>query len=476
MRSRYRSPCFGSIPLAHARVPFSYYMPLCVIPLAFIYFLSFFLFLENTRILPGKPMGKQKFARKPAKRREPDTDDDDVYDAVDLFHKSDRELKKNINIRKPGARVEVLNVEGDYSEDEGKTQEQGNVSNDDWDDESDREKEGSSKFDEDLEDQLPSRENWGKKRQAFYSTSYVDNDIAVGNEDEEEDALLEEEDATARQRVLDAAIADLDIYEKLDENETQVIEVVKKVDHDWNPVKVQKKNKTTAKILEDYKLKMEMFNVIVKPLFEVAQLLPAESPLKLKLQLCANTYGVYLCNVQLWLSMKADSIAQQKETDFKVDGHPALEKISTLKKMTDQIDSFVGRNSDLFTKLIKKAKEGKTVDVEEHYPIVSEKRAIKKKLKEEMEEEALAEELEENDDEMNEGRRGINYTIEKNKAQQYRKKKAPGNSKVRKRQQFKSAMKRQNSQRPKLRKEEARYSGESRGIRISTIKSVKLKA
>lgn len=50
--------------------------------------------------------------------------------------------------------------------------------------------------------------------------------------------------------------------------------------------------------------------------------------------------------------------------------------------MTDQIDSFVGRNSDLFSKLIKKAKEGKDVDVEEHYPIVSEKRAIKKVIEE----------------------------------------------------------------------------------------------
>lgn len=47
----------------------------------------------------------------------------------------------------------MLNVEGDYSEDEGKEQEQGNISSDDWDDEEGNE-ESSSRFDQDLEGSL----------------------------------------------------------------------------------------------------------------------------------------------------------------------------------------------------------------------------------------------------------------------------------------------------------------------------------
>lgn len=53
---------------------------------------------------------------------------------------------------------------------------------------------------------LPSADRWGRKRQAYYHTSYVDADFGGMNESDEELAELEREDATRRQKKLDAAL------------------------------------------------------------------------------------------------------------------------------------------------------------------------------------------------------------------------------------------------------------------------------
>jgi hypothetical protein len=64
---------------------------------------------------------------------------------------------------------------------------------------------------------LPSTQKWGKKRHAFYG-SYADADYGGVNDSEEEELLeLEEEDAIARQKKADAAIAAID-YDALDHN------------------------------------------------------------------------------------------------------------------------------------------------------------------------------------------------------------------------------------------------------------------
>lgn len=53
---------------------------------------------------------------------------------------------------------------------------------------------------------LPSADKWGSGRRSFYNTSYVDEDWGGMNEREAELAELEEEDAIARQKQLDAAL------------------------------------------------------------------------------------------------------------------------------------------------------------------------------------------------------------------------------------------------------------------------------
>ncbi|CAJ0586679.1 unnamed protein product, partial [Mesorhabditis spiculigera] len=329
------------------------------------------------------------------KTETPDTDDEDVYDEVDRFHQADRDLGKDFGKKGKATPVEVLNVEGDYSDDEGERRDDGNVSSD-W--------EGSENgtAEDAIEAQLPSREGWGKKRSAFYSTSYVDKDFGTVNDDEDAEAELELEDAKIRQKALDAAAADLDVFDD-DEDATTaaVTEVIKDESQQWDPKTARKKNQEAVNILNDYKLKMEMFNVIVRPLSDVAKALPEDSPLRVKLILCANTYGCYRSTVEFWLAMKADSISTHKINDLKVDEHPCLAKIWRLKEMTDKVDEFVGRNSSLLSKLIGKAAEGADVDYEEHYPVISQKRAIRQKEKEELkrlEEDAEMDDAEEDDE------------------------------------------------------------------------------
>lgn len=57
-----------------------------------------------------------------------------------------------------------------------------------------------------------------------------------------------------------------------------------------------------------------------------------------------------------------------------------------------------------------------------------------------------------------------------------KRKKGLEHSRVKRRHQYKKALIKRRSQVPDVKRETAKYSGESRGIRASTVRSVKLKA
>lgn len=66
--------------------------------------------------------------------------------------------------------------------------------------------------------------------------------------------------------------------------------------------------------------------------------------------------------------------------------------------------------------------------------------------------------------------------MEKNKGLRNKRKKGTQHSRIMKRKQFRKALIKKHSQKPDCRKELIPYGGETRGIRASTVKSVKLKA
>uniref|UniRef100_A0A8R1DP96 Uncharacterized protein n=2 Tax=Caenorhabditis japonica TaxID=281687 RepID=A0A8R1DP96_CAEJA len=161
-------------------------------------------------------------------------DNADLIDEINTFHNKDREIKKgSIHKRKTFDRPEeVLNVEAEASD----------SSEDD----------GSDFDDDDVNDITDNK--WGKKRQDFYGTGYVDKDWGGMREEEVEDAQLEEEDALNRQKQIDkstAAIADLFDDDDEEENEKEeTVEVATILN--FNEENAKKKNKKVAKILEQF--------------------------------------------------------------------------------------------------------------------------------------------------------------------------------------------------------------------------------
>ncbi|CAD5216461.1 unnamed protein product [Bursaphelenchus xylophilus] len=73
-------------------------------------------------------------------------------------------------------------------------------------------------------------------------------------------------------------------------------------------------------------------------------------------------------------------------------------------------------------------------------------------------------------------KRGINYQIEKNKGLIQKRKKGTEHSRIKRRLQYKKALVRRRSQIPDVKRELQKYTGEARGIRASTVKSIKIKA
>ncbi|KAI1726082.1 something about silencing protein 10 [Ditylenchus destructor] len=74
-----------------------------------------------------------------------------------------------------------------------------------------------------------------------------------------------------------------------------------------------------------------------------------------------------------------------------------------------------------------------------------------------------------------EEKRGISYEMQKNKGLTQKRKKGTQHSRLKKRKQYDKALIRRRSQVPDVRREERKYDGEKRGIRASTVRSIKLK-
>ncbi|EJW78946.1 hypothetical protein WUBG_10145 [Wuchereria bancrofti] len=109
---------------------------------------------------------------------------------------------------------------------------------------------------------------------------------------------------------------------------------------------------------------------------------------------------------------------------------------------------------------------------------VQKSRILKKNEQLRIEDERMDREVRIGNDEIKEGtvKRSITNQIEKNRGLQNKRKKGTHHSRVKKRKQFKKALTKKHSQKADARRELTPYGGEIRGIRASTVRSVKLKA
>ncbi|EFO27432.2 hypothetical protein LOAG_01052 [Loa loa] len=407
-------------------------------------------------------------------------DSDEIYDEIDRHHMSLNTLdndKEDAVIRRE---VEVLNVEGDSSSHDG-----------DYDNEEDRN--SFSDSDEDglsnVEKFLPSADKWGSGRRSFYNTSYVDEDWGGMNETEAELAELEEEDAIARQKKLDATLGLLPMQfqdeiqeEKTDHylNEPPDIESMTAEQRYEYFLKV---NPDLKQMFNEYQSKRTYFLTNVLPLLNLAHSLKNIRPdlvLEKQLLLVVNVFSRYLTNLLFAFHIKIASNSCQEAPHF-ID-HPVLRTLSILQKEMFVVAHFLEKHSAILGKISNNLKSRDFTNMLDTFPTIefAWKSRIPKRSEENkqllIEEDGIEVQIVHDKMEKEIIKRSITNQIEKNKGLQNKRKKGTQHSRVKKRKQFKKALIKKHSQKADARKELTPYGGETRGIRASTVRSVKLKA
>jgi U3 small nucleolar RNA-associated protein 3 len=423
--------------------------------------------------------------------------DEDVYDEIDQFH---MDLNVDHSNEQSGRKAhrprEVLSVAVDKDE----------LSPD----EDDYESEATSD-DEEMEKTLPGANTWGKNRKSYYGTSYVDEDWGGVNESDEELIELEEEDAIARQKKLDAAIAAVDyetLAQRTDENVQQSAPPAEKCSKkDWKKMSEEERLKQFTsmspelqQVVEEYNEKKAVMETLMEPLRKmlVGPLKETESLLKRQLSLVYGAYSRYLMNLLLYIQLKITAPGEKLKS---VAQHPILDDIIKFKQVISKVDAFVHRNEKRLHKLVlrfttdesfaekyalpkttvkpKQLKKKKKRRIDEVTEMETDEfegnsgghRSSKKRLKKDSHKLAPPELLEDGDE-----KRKITYEMDKNKGLTAKRKKGTEHSRIKKRKQYDKALIRRRSQVPDVRHEIGKYSGEKRGIKASTIRSVKLKA
>lgn len=387
-------------------------------------------------------------------------ENEELQDEVDTFHAKDRKLAANAYKKRAAKQVEeVLNVEGDVSD-------ESEISESDFDDDDH----------EDGSDGVIGNE-WGRNRRDFYGTEYVDEDWGGMREEEIEDAELEEEDAAGRQAALDkaAALAN-DLYEDSAEKPTTV---VKETALEWTLDNVKRLNARAVEIFEEYNRRKDLMKVVVDPLLPVIGKLSRTSNVRKQLLLVFDVYSKYILTMMFYLRLKAESLSKKNATDISIDSHPVMERIEKFSKMIKKVDAFLDKNASSLKKLIKKASHDRLSDVVVVEPEVR-RTGVQKHMPQ-----AMETDTEKGDDAVEvesmtaEERRRANKQIAKNAAPdkgRIKKKKDPRIAKTKNRKRYKQAVKKVHSQVGVMRKELNKYTGETRGIRVSTVRSTKLVA
>ncbi|VDM45761.1 unnamed protein product [Toxocara canis] len=408
-------------------------------------------------------------------------DSDEVYDEIDRFHQKRNEVL-DMDQKRRTRPEEVLNVEGDISSDEEEIRD-----DDDSLFDSDNEKET------DINEALPSADRWGRKRQAYYNTSYVDADFGGMNESDEELAELEREDATQRQKKLDATLEAVQFDQMVAEAE---VNLPKKKTVDLKAMTEEQKleyflsaNPEFSKMVDEYKEKRETMNTRLMPLLKIINALKTERRTVLEQQLrsAVALFSSYLLNILFYMRLKTTTDLGINENKKYVDEHPVIDSIISQKKKISIVEEFLEANASSLSRILRKVAANKSLSkIIEQSGMVDDmiqKKNRKNKADPELSVECLnkpAEDYEMVDEQMEESdepaKRAITSQIEKNKGLSVKRKKGTQHSRVKKRKQFEKAMIRKRSQKPDVRKELKPYAGEARGIRASTVKSIKLKA
>ncbi|CAH0751540.1 unnamed protein product [Diatraea saccharalis] len=374
--------------------------------------------------------------------------------------------------------------------------------------------EGQEKSDDDL----PDSKAWGKKKGMFYATDYVDEDYG-GFGDDEEAALLEEEEAKNIQKRLLEQLGDedftLDFFNKQLAGEEQKETVIKsdlsQMSKRQKLQLLEKESPEFAGLIEDFKTKLTVAKDDLHPLLKLVK--DGKVPKCAASKFVKTNYDLilnYCTNISFYLLLKSQKI--------NIQNHPVIKRLyqyrqmlnkmepiflEVIKPQIDKILTAVHDNLELHVTRGNNTEmnEGRKRKLERQ---VSESSAKKLKLintleKDDGEDTGVSddeEEYEDNDNSPNDieenkpstssqsldivpddigDKREITYQIAKNKGLTPHRKKEQRNPRVKHKLKYRKAKIRRKGAIREPRTEVTRYGGESSGIKANVKKSIKIK-
>ncbi|OWR46647.1 putative something about silencing protein 10 [Danaus plexippus plexippus] len=413
------------------------------------------------------------------------------YDIQDNYEPSDSEDDYT-----PSEKKIMDNLRKRKHQDSGSEEEVYGFSESEDDDKSDlgmadSDVEGQEKSDDDL----PDSKAWGKKKQSYYSTDFVDEDYG-GFGDEEENALMEEEEAKNIQKRLIEQLGEEDFTleffneqsTKADDKETVIKSDVSQMSKRQKLQLLEKESPEFSGLIDDFKSKLTVAKQDLSPVLELVKggKIPdcsASKFVKTNYDLILN----YCTNISFYLLLKSRRI--------NVQNHPVIKRLyqyrQMLKKMEpiylevikpqiDSIMSIVKNNLKLQIReqRNKKRKSGK----DSEYPA--------KKLKlinaNESDESGFSDNNEIDEQKPSTSsqdilpgdvvdKREITYQIAKNKGLTPHRKKEQRNPRVKHKLKYRKAKIRRKGAVREARTEVTRYGGEASGIKANVKKSIKIK-
>ncbi|KAG6452800.1 hypothetical protein O3G_MSEX007790 [Manduca sexta] len=194
--------------------------------------------------------------------------------------------------------------------------------------------EGQEKSDDDL----PDSKAWGNKKRSYYATDYVDEDYG-GFGNDEEAALMEEEEAKNIQKRLLEQLGDEDFtleffnkqVQEIKENETVIKSDLSQMSKRQKLQLLEKESPEFSGLVDDFKTKLTVAKDDLHPVLELVKdgklpKCPASKFVKTNYDLILN----YCTNISFYLLLKSQKI--------NIQNHPVIKRLYQYRQMLNKME------------------------------------------------------------------------------------------------------------------------------------------
>ncbi|XP_041979182.1 something about silencing protein 10 [Aricia agestis] len=259
---------------------------------------------------------------------------DSKFDMQGNYEPSDSENEYTATEKRLLEKVRKRKHQDSGSEDEMYAFSESDEDESDKNDMADSDVEGQEQSDDDL----PDSKAWGKKKKSYYSTDYVDQDYG-GFGDEEEDALMEEQEAKNIQKRLleqlgeeDFALDFLNVKtQEVDEKDTVVKSDISQMSKRQKLQILEKESPEFLGLIDDFKSKLTVAKDDLHPVLELVKggkfpNCSASKFVKTNYDLILN----YCTNISFYLLLKSQKV--------NIHNHPVIKRLYQYRQMLKKME------------------------------------------------------------------------------------------------------------------------------------------